>query len=159
MIRQYNFFKKTTRIKKFTIRTYLRPLINKKPIMQGNQIAIIFTKKANPFDQGLEFPKRTCEYLHGTGVTKKQGDKQLMLLLNNRQNSSCKCERKGQREKQEKKEVWLRMLGKVVPACFFSVEEPLCWRISRSTRPRDINPRVRPDIIPAKRTSKQEIPA
>ena len=61
MFRLYNFFNKTIRIKKFTIRTYLLPvtlpLISKKPIMQCNQIAITFTKKENPFDQGLEFPK------------------------------------------------------------------------------------------------------
>lgn len=36
---------------------------------------------------------------------------------------------------------------------------PLRWRISRSTRPSDIRPRVRPDMIPAKRTRKQETPA
>ncbi|KAF4368267.1 hypothetical protein G4B88_008571 [Cannabis sativa] len=45
------------------------------------------------------------------------------------------------------------------PACFFSEEVPLRWRISSSTRLRDINPRVRPDIIPANRTSKHETPA
>jgi len=48
---------------------------------------------------------------------------------------------------------------KKVPACAFSAGEPLRSRISRSTRPRDMRPRVRPDIMPAKRTSKHEIPA
>lgn len=46
-----------------------------------------------------------------------------------------------------------------VPACFFSVVVPLRWRISSSTRPKDIRPRVNPDIIPANKTRKQEIPA
>lgn len=51
------------------------------------------------------------------------------------------------------------VVGRDRPACFFSVTVPLRWRISRSTRPNDMRPRVRPDMIPAKRTRKQEIPA
>lgn len=39
------------------------------------------------------------------------------------------------------------------------MEVPLRWRISRSTRPRDMSPRVSPDMIPAKRTRMQETPA
>ncbi|GER44751.1 essential meiotic endonuclease 1A, partial [Striga asiatica] len=50
-----------------------------------------------------------------------------------------------------------RKIGR--PACFFSAGVPLRWRISRSTRPRDMSPNVRPDIMPAKRTRKHEIPA
>lgn len=46
-----------------------------------------------------------------------------------------------------------------LPACFFSVEVPLRSRISRSTRPRDMRPRVRPDMIPANRTRKHDNPA
>ncbi|KAG9151091.1 hypothetical protein Leryth_002672 [Lithospermum erythrorhizon] len=36
---------------------------------------------------------------------------------------------------------------------------PLRWRISSSTRPKDMRPKVRPDMIPANTTRKQEIPA
>jgi len=46
-----------------------------------------------------------------------------------------------------------------LPACFFSEGEPLRSRISRSTRLRDMRPRVRPDMIPAKHTRKQQMPA
>lgn len=52
-----------------------------------------------------------------------------------------------------------RGAGIFLPACFFSAGVPLRWRISSSTRPRDINPKVSPDIIPANRTRKHEIPA
>lgn len=60
-----------------------------------------------------------------------------------------KTEKWNRRRKKEEEE----------PACFFSEGEPLRWRISRSTRPRDMRPRVRPDMIPAKMTRRQDIPA
>lgn len=39
------------------------------------------------------------------------------------------------------------------------MEEPLLRRISRSTWPKDMRPNVRPDMIPAKSTSRQDTPA
>lgn len=65
--------------------------------MQGNQIA---KKKMKPILTRILIPqKRSYRYLHGTGVTKKQGHKKLMLFLYNRQNSSCSVNQKVNKKK------------------------------------------------------------
>lgn len=107
-------------------------------------------------------------HFHSSSITQKQSDKQLMLLLNHRKYSRCNRINRNPTIKEQnfislihEKKSRTRQWGPntTEPACFFSVGVPLRWRISRSTRPRDMSPNVNPDIIPAKRTRKQENPA